>query len=371
MADVVKSPRPDQMLSRGVSLVPQGRGTLTALSVRDNLRVGATGLADRSQVESEIDRWFSIFPRLAERHDQIAGTLSGGEQQMLAIARALMSRPRLLLCDEISLGLAPIIVSDLFDTLREVERRIRHRTSARRAERRARARHRLSCLPARGRSGRCQWHRRVVPREQRHPQSVLGLLGRTFMDILLARLFSGMTAGSIYVLIALALVVVFRSSTTINFAQGEFALFTTYFAWWLTEQGVNIYVAVIPHGHARLRHGRGRRTVPHPAGPQARRDSHLDHRPRVVHRTERHGRLDLGIGRQGLPVGLPRGSGRLRLGARSATALRLDPGLPGDDRGRRRIVAAVQQDERRSADARRGDQPRVRGSVRHQGRVAS
>ena len=117
---VVRNPRPDQMLSRGVSLVPQGRGTLTALSVRDNLRVGATGLADRSQVDVEIDRWFTIFPRLAERHDQVAGTLSGGEQQMLAIARALMSRPRLLLCDEISLGLAPIIVTDLFDTLREV-----------------------------------------------------------------------------------------------------------------------------------------------------------------------------------------------------------------------------------------------------------
>lgn len=118
--DVLRSPRPDQMLARGVSLVPQGRGTLTALSVRDNLRVGATGLADRSQVDTEIERWFTIFPRLAERGEQIAGTLSGGEQQMLAIARALMSRPRLLLCDEISLGLAPIIVSDLFDTLREV-----------------------------------------------------------------------------------------------------------------------------------------------------------------------------------------------------------------------------------------------------------
>ena len=118
--DVVRNPRPDQMLGHGVSLVPQGRGTLTALNVRDNLRVGATGLADRSQVETEIDRWFSIFPRLGERREQIAGTLSGGEQQMLAIARALMSRPRLLLCDEISLGLAPIIVQDLFDTLREV-----------------------------------------------------------------------------------------------------------------------------------------------------------------------------------------------------------------------------------------------------------
>ncbi|MFC5677122.1 ABC transporter ATP-binding protein [Aeromicrobium endophyticum] len=116
----VGHPRPDQMLARGISLVPQGRGTLTALDVTDNLRVGGTGLGSKKDVDEEIDRWFGIFPRLAERADQIAGTLSGGEQQMLAIARALMSRPRLLLCDEISLGLAPLIVQELFGTLRRV-----------------------------------------------------------------------------------------------------------------------------------------------------------------------------------------------------------------------------------------------------------
>jgi branched-chain amino acid transport system ATP-binding protein len=116
----VGNPRPDQMLARGISLVPQGRGTLTALDVTDNLRVGGTGLGSKKAVDEEIDRWFGIFPRLAERADQIAGTLSGGEQQMLAIARALMSRPRLLLCDEISLGLAPLIVQELFGTLRTV-----------------------------------------------------------------------------------------------------------------------------------------------------------------------------------------------------------------------------------------------------------
>ncbi len=114
--------RPDVVLSHGVSLVPQGRGTLTALSVLDNLRVGAVTRKDKAGVEEDLDRWFDTFPRLAERRDQIAGTLSGGEQQMLAIARALMSRPRLLLCDEVSLGLAPVIVQGLFETLRDINR---------------------------------------------------------------------------------------------------------------------------------------------------------------------------------------------------------------------------------------------------------
>lgn len=114
--------RPDVMLQHGVSLVPQGRGTLTAMSVLDNLRVGAVTRRDKAGVEADLDRWFSVFPRLAERRDQVAGTLSGGEQQMLAVARALMSRPRLLLCDEVSLGLAPVIVQGLFETLRDINR---------------------------------------------------------------------------------------------------------------------------------------------------------------------------------------------------------------------------------------------------------
>lgn len=112
--------RPDQILNRGVSLIPQGRGTFSELTVVDNLRVGAISRRDQAEVMTDMDRWFSVFPRLAERRGQIAGTLSGGEQQMLAIARAMMSRPSLLMCDEVSLGLAPRIVQELFETLREV-----------------------------------------------------------------------------------------------------------------------------------------------------------------------------------------------------------------------------------------------------------
>jgi branched-chain amino acid transport system ATP-binding protein len=93
--------------------VPQGRGTFPELSVVDNLNVGAYVRKDKD-VAADIDRWMDVFPRLRERRTQIAGSLSGGEQQMLAVARAMMSRPRLLLLDEPSLGLAPLIIEDLF-----------------------------------------------------------------------------------------------------------------------------------------------------------------------------------------------------------------------------------------------------------------
>jgi len=105
-----------EVVRRGVAHVPQGRGTFPELSVHDNLEVGAYVRKDK-EMGADIDRWFTAFPRLADRRNQMAGSLSGGEQQMLAIARALMSRPRLLLLDEPSLGLAPIIVQDLFRRL--------------------------------------------------------------------------------------------------------------------------------------------------------------------------------------------------------------------------------------------------------------
>jgi len=110
---------PDQMVGLGMAHVPQGRGTITDLTVDENLRIGAFTRKDK-EVESDIERWYEVFPRLGERKTQDAGSMSGGEQQMLAIARAFMSRPRLLLLDEPSLGLAPIITQGVFQRLREV-----------------------------------------------------------------------------------------------------------------------------------------------------------------------------------------------------------------------------------------------------------
>ncbi|GAA1007973.1 ABC transporter ATP-binding protein [Acrocarpospora pleiomorpha] len=104
------------IVRRGVAHVPQGRGTFADLTVRENLDLGAYLRRDKA-VRADIDRCFDLFPRLSERATQAAGSLSGGEQQMLAIARGLMLRPKLLVLDEPSLGLAPIIVRDLFDTL--------------------------------------------------------------------------------------------------------------------------------------------------------------------------------------------------------------------------------------------------------------
>jgi branched-chain amino acid transport system ATP-binding protein len=120
-ADITKA-SPDAIVRAGIAQVPQGRGTFPELSVEDNLQTGAFVRSDPDGVKADVDRWLGVFPRLAERRTQRAGSLSGGEQQMLAIARALMSRPKLLLCDEPSLGLAPLITQELFGVLEGLHR---------------------------------------------------------------------------------------------------------------------------------------------------------------------------------------------------------------------------------------------------------
>ena len=112
-----------QIISNGIALVPEGRRVFADLTVLENLKIGAYLRHDKDEIEKDIEWVYSLFPRLKERNWQMAGTLSGGEQQMLAVGRALMSRPKLLMMDEPSLGLAPLIVQDIFSIIQEINRK--------------------------------------------------------------------------------------------------------------------------------------------------------------------------------------------------------------------------------------------------------
>ncbi|MGK5079605.1 ABC transporter ATP-binding protein [Janthinobacterium sp. HLX7-2] len=120
MGESLKGTKSFHLVEKKLTMVPEGRGVFTRMSIRENLMMGAYTRTDAAGVEADIEKWFGVFPRLKERAAQMAGTLSGGEQQMLAMARALMCHPTLLLLDEPSMGLSPIMVEKIFEVIRKV-----------------------------------------------------------------------------------------------------------------------------------------------------------------------------------------------------------------------------------------------------------
>ncbi|MGZ5201603.1 MAG: ABC transporter ATP-binding protein [Telluria sp.] len=111
-----------KLVEQKLAMVPEGRGVFTRMSIRENLLMGAYTRKDQAGIEADVEKWYAVFPRLKERSAQLAGTLSGGEQQMLAMARALMCHPTLLLLDEPSMGLSPIMVEKIFEVIRDVSK---------------------------------------------------------------------------------------------------------------------------------------------------------------------------------------------------------------------------------------------------------
>jgi len=116
----IRGQGPWDLVKQGLAMVPEGRGVFTRMSILENLHMGAYVRDDKAEILNDIDKVFTIFPRLKERSNQLAGTMSGGEQQMLAMGRALMSRPKVLLLDEPSMGLSPIMVDKIFEVVRDV-----------------------------------------------------------------------------------------------------------------------------------------------------------------------------------------------------------------------------------------------------------
>ena len=116
----IRGQGPWDLVKQGLAMVPEGRGVFTRMTIIENLQMGAYIRDDKEGIEADIEKMFAIFPRLKERRDQLAGTMSGGEQQMLAMGRALMSRPKVLLMDEPSMGLSPIMVDKIFEVVRDV-----------------------------------------------------------------------------------------------------------------------------------------------------------------------------------------------------------------------------------------------------------
>ena len=300
---------------------PRGAARFTTLTVEENLQLGAMTRRDRAGIAADIERVYGHFPRLRERRAQQAGTLSGGEQQMLAVGRALMLRPRLMLLDEPSFGLAPLIVEELFAILRRVNREIGVamlivEQNAALALDTGRTR-----LPARnrphrdGRPGRRDRRRRIDPPRvsgvltmridrgsRRRPPAACrqdaGAPRRTAMELLLQQVLAGLATGAIYACMALAVVMIYQAIDHLNFAQGEMAMFSTFIAWQLHPMGPALLGRVRRRGRVVVCRRRVDRAGAVPAAPQ-RAGPEPDRRVhRAVQHPEQPRRLDLGLQHQ-------------------------------------------------------------------------
>ena len=195
-------------------------------------------------MKADIERMATYFPWISERGEQQAGTLSGGEQQMLALARALMGRPRLLMLDEPSLGLAPLIVREIFRIVRELNEKEGLTVLVVEQDARIALNAASTRVRARGRQGRGVRVERRAARRRGHPAELPGVLMAQFFQ----QVVSGLASGGIYGLLALALVLIHRATGVVNFAQGEMAMFSTYIAWTLTtNHGVALLARVRDH----------------------------------------------------------------------------------------------------------------------------
>ena len=220
----------------GIAHVPEGRGTFTRMTVEENLQLGAMTRRDRAAIAADIEEVYGEFPRLKERRRQQAGTLSGGEQQMLAVGRALMLRPRLLLLDEPSFGLAPLIVAELFGILRRLNQR--RRVAMLIVEQNAALALDLAEEAYLLETGRIVMAGAAARNRQGRGGAPLvsGVL-KAAMEQLLQQVLAGLATGAIYAAMALAVVMIYQAIDHLNFAQGEMATFSTFFAWQMIQWG--------------------------------------------------------------------------------------------------------------------------------------
>ena len=235
----------DKVVQLGIAHVPAGRSTFVRQSVEANLHLGAYTRRNHAEILADIERWFDASPRPGERQKQQAGTLSGGEQQMLEIGRALMLRPRLMLLDEPSFGLAPLIVQEIYSIMRRI--RESEGTTMLLVEQNANIALNLADHAYLLETGNVvmSGESHVIRDDENVLRSYLGYWGRETMCLFFQLTLPGLAIGSIYACVALAVVMIYQATDHFNFAQGEMAMFATFICWTFLGLGLPVWVAAV------------------------------------------------------------------------------------------------------------------------------